>query len=89
MNGRKAKAIRRKSLVILYAWVKTLVSKEEADKMRPEDAVRMLPTQTHNFIQGQLTTSAWSFKWITNKIKKALKKGKTLEEITLEDFDVS
>jgi len=87
MNGRKAKAIRKKSLVILYAWVKTLVSEEEAAKMKPEDAIRMLPTQTHNFIQGQLTTSAWSFKWIQNRIKKALKNGKSLDDIGLEDFN--
>ena len=87
MNGRKAKAIRKKSLVILYAWVKTLVSEEEAAKMKPEDAIRMLPTQTHNFIQGKLTTSAWSFKWIQNRIKKALKNGKSLDDIGLEDFN--
>ena len=87
MNGRKAKAIRKKSLVILYAWVKTLVSEEEAAKMKPEDAIRILPIQTHNFIQGQLTTSACSFKWIQNRIKKALKNGKSLDDIGLEDFN--
>ena len=86
MNARKSKAIRRKALTILYAWFKTLISEEEASKIKPEEILEKLPKTTHYFNQGSLFLSAWSYKWVVKKIKKALKNGKTLDELTLEDF---
>ena len=38
MNGRKAKAIRKKSLVLLVDWVKTLIPEEEANKLTLQQA---------------------------------------------------
>ena len=70
MRGKKSKLIRKQTLYILYAWVKSLLSKEEADKLNIVDAYSMLPTETHIFANGQLRLSAFSFKWINKKIKK-------------------
>ena len=41
MNGRKAKAIRKKSLVLLVDWVKTLVQPEEAKKLIDESGLNV------------------------------------------------
>ena len=79
MNARKSKAIRRKALTILYAWFKTLISEEEASKIKPEEILEKLPKTTHYFNQGSSFLSAWSYKWVVKKIKKALKNGKTLD----------
>tara|TARA_R110001592_G_scaffold362748_1_gene678012 strand:+ start:1311 stop:1586 length:276 start_codon:yes stop_codon:yes gene_type:complete len=88
MNGRKTKLIRKQTLNILYLWVKSLVPKEESDKMKPEEVFKMLPVETHIFSNGQLRLSAFSFKWINKKIKKfhLLNKNKKISEIVLSDI---
>jgi len=88
MRGKKSKLIRKQTLYILYAWVKSLLSKEEADKLNIVDAYSMLPTETHIFANGQLRLSAFSFKWINKKIKKyhELNPSKKINEIVLSDI---
>jgi hypothetical protein len=43
MNGRQTKLIRKKSLVLLIDWIKTLVSEEEAKKLTMEQAYNLAP----------------------------------------------
>ena len=85
MNGRKAKAIRKKSLLILLDWIKSLLTPEEAKKITLEQAFKLVPQQTHIFTQGKFMLSSFSLKWITKKTKKLINK-KDLKDITLEDF---
>lgn len=85
MNGKKAKAIRQKSLHILVDWVKTLVPPEEAKKLTKQDAFNLLPQQTHVFANQRIMLSAFSLKWIIKKIKKLINK-KDLKDITLKDL---
>lgn len=84
MNGRKAKAIRRKSLLILVDWIKTLVSDEEAKNLTNQQAYDLVPKETHVYLNNRLMLSAMSLKWIIKKIKK-INKYKKLEDIKLED----
>jgi len=84
MNGRKAKAIRRKSLLILVDWIKTLVSDEEAKNLTTQQAYDLVPKETHVYLNNRLMLSAMSLKWIIKKIKK-INKYKKLEDIKLED----
>jgi len=85
MNGRKAKQIRTQSLYILYEWVKTLVTPEEASKMKMEDAYKLLPQQTHIYTNRKFMLSAFSLKWIVKKVKRLYNK-KRIEDITLKDI---
>ncbi len=85
MNGRQTKLIRKKSLVLLIDWVKTLVSEEEAKKLTMEQAYNLVPKDTHIYTNGKLMLSAFSLKWINKKIKKLLKH-KTINDITVEDL---
>ena len=82
MNGRKAKAIRKKALEILYEWIKTMVSPEEAKKLTYTKALELLPDETHVYANRQLFLSAFSFKWIIKKIEKE----KSLNLINLKDI---
>lgn len=84
MNGRKAKAIRKKSLLILVDWIKTLVSDEEAKNLTKQQAYDLVPKETHVYLNNRLMLSAMSLKWIIKKIKK-INKYKKLEDIKLED----
>ena len=85
MNGRKAKAIRKKALEIIYEWIKTMVSPEEAKKLTYTKALELLPDETHVYANRQLFLSAFSFKWIIKKIKK-IEKEKSLNLINLKDI---
>ena len=85
MNGKKAKQIRTQSLYILYEWVKTLVTPEEASKMKMEDAYKLLPQQTHIYTNRKFMWSAFSLKWIVKKVKRLYNK-KRIEDITLKDI---
>ena len=85
MNGKKAKQIRTQSLYILYEWVKTLVTPEEASKMKMEDAYKLLPQQTHIYTNRKFMLSASSLKWIVKKVKRLHNK-KRIEDITLKDI---
>jgi len=88
VNGRKAKAIRRQALKLLYVWVKGLVPEEEAKKMKPEDAYKLLPKDTHVYFNRKLMLSSHSFKWFIKKIKNFNKvNNKNINEITLEDIN--
>lgn len=85
MNGAKAKQIRRKSLMLLIEWIKTLVPEEEAKKLTIEQAADLVPTETHMFSNGKFMLSSFSLKWINKKIKKLIKI-KNINDITVEDL---
>ncbi len=85
MNGRKTKAIRKKALFLLVDWLKTLVSPEEAKKLKVEDAFKLMPPQTHVYSNNKLMLSAFSLKWIVKKIKK-LNNSKDIKDITIQDL---
>ena len=85
MNGRKAKAIRKKSLVLLVDWVKTLIPEEEANKLTLQQAYDLVSKDTHVFANGKFMLSSFSLKWIIQKIKKLIKT-KNLNDVTVEDL---
>lgn len=85
MNGKKAKAIRNKSLFLLVDWVKTLIPEEEAKTITLKQAYDLVPKETHVFANGRFMLSSFSLKWIIKKIKKLIKT-KNLNDITVEDL---
>jgi|TARA_R110000744_G_scaffold23515_1_gene59555 hypothetical protein len=85
MNGRKTKAIRKKALYLLVEWLKTLVSPDEAKKLKVADAFKLMPPQTHVYSNNRLMLSAFSLKWIVKKIKK-LNNSKDIKDINIQDL---
>ena len=69
MNGRKAKAIRKKSLVLLVDWVKTLIPEEEANKLTLQQAYDLVPKETHVFANGKFMLSSFSLNGLFKKLK--------------------
>ena len=47
MNGKKAKAIRRRALQEMIDWYKGLLGPEEADKVSKNNIFELIPKQTH------------------------------------------
>ena len=72
MNGKKAKAIRRRALQEMIDWYKGLLGPEEADKVSKNNIFELIPKQTHFRALGQFKLSVYSYKWFIKTIKRGL-----------------
>ena len=72
MNGKKAKAIRRRALQEMIDWYKSLLGPEEADKVSKNNIFELIPKQTHFRALGQFKLSVYSYKWFIKIIKRGL-----------------
>jgi hypothetical protein len=85
MNGRKAKAVRKKAHTLMYEWLHTLVSSKEAEAITKENYLNFFPTlEKYVYHEGTLKLSSFTERWFIQTIKKHLKK-KELKHITLQD----
>jgi len=74
MNSKLCKQIRKQSKTILVEWFKTLVYEDQSKDVDESNILSYLSSQTHVFANNQLKLSAYSFKWVTKKIKILVKK---------------
>ena len=71
MNGRKAKALRTKSISLLIDWIRTMVPEgEDATKITKNNLHEFLPEQTHIFANNKFMLSAYSLRWFYKQVKK-------------------
>ena len=85
MNGRKSKAIRKKSIQFVVDWLKTMLNDEEKSKVSSKNYKNYLPNETHIFSNKTLLVSSYTPKWFGKLIKKKLK-SKPLDKITYSDI---
>ena len=85
MNGRKSKAIRKKSIEFLIAWLKTMLTDEETKKVSASNYKKYLPKETHFYTGRTLMLSAYTPKWFGKLIKRKLK-SKPLDKIQYSDI---
>jgi len=85
MNGKKAKAIRKQSTVLLVDWLHTLLEPEEAAKINIDNYMSFMPQQTHIYVHRKMSLSAYHPKWVSKKIKQLLNIFPTL---TIEDINL-
>mgnify|MGYP003115734175 FL=1 len=88
MNKKQSKKIKEKSNELFVEWLKSLLRKEEADKVSIENYWKFLPKQSHVFANNQLWLAAYTPRWIARKLKKMLVKNPSLDiySITLNDL---
>jgi len=88
MNGKLKRDINYKVRELLVEWLKTLVTEEEAAKIDNTNYRELLPTQTHVFLNRRYRLSAFTERWIKQKIKKILSRNptKSVQSITLKDL---
>ena len=85
MNGKKAKAIRKQSKVLLVDWIRSLLEPEEAVKINIDNYMSFMPQQTHIYVHRKMSLSAYHPKWVSKKIKQLLNIFPTL---TIEDINL-
>ncbi len=71
MNGRKSKLARRLAEELALGWLKTLVSKEEAEKINESNFMSFMPKQTHIMNEGQMRLMPNSYKWFVKQVKSS------------------
>jgi len=71
MNGKKAKALRRKAESLLIDWLRTMVPEgEDTSKINKKNLHEFLPEQTHIFANNRFMLSAYSLRWFYKQVKK-------------------
>ena len=81
MNVKKLKKIRKRIKPLQVEWIKSLLIKEEAEKVTIENLDLLLPEQTHYFgANGSIYLSYMTDKWVM-KILKRYPYINTLEEL--------
>lgn len=69
MNGRKSKLARRLAKDLAFGWLKTLVSKEEAEKITKDNFMGLMPKQTHIMNEGQMRLMPNTYRWFIKQVK--------------------
>ena len=82
MNGRKAKAIRKRGRELLVEWLHSVIPGEDRNKINVDNLEEFLSPQTHIFANRKLLLSAFSLKWVYKKLKRD-------PDLTLDDLENS
>jgi len=69
MNSKKMSKIRNKAKHILVEWLRSLLSKEEGEKITFKNVFNFIPNKTHYYQGSTIKLQPWSFKWIVKKLK--------------------
>lgn len=87
MNSKKMKRINRHVADLLVLWLKGLLNEEDAAGVNLSNYKELMPDQTHVFLQGKLSLSAFSEKWMRKRLKKlvTLHPNRAVESFGLAD----
>jgi hypothetical protein len=83
MNTKFIKKINHKALEIFMEWLKEQLSEKESDKINKNNIASFIPSQQYYYNKGA-RLSPTSPRGIRKRIKKELKRGAVLEDMTKE-----
>jgi len=86
VNKKVLKKINKKADELLFEWLKSLVSEEEAEGITINNFKNFLPKDKYFVAQKTLRLSFYTSRWAKQSIKKLIKGGKFLDAIILEDL---
>lgn len=86
MRKQCTKKISNKAKTLLIDWVKSLVSEKEQEKVNEKNFMQMLPREEYIESNRTYYMAFYTYRWAKQSIKKLLKNGYTLEQITIEDL---
>ena len=88
MHSRKAKRIRRHANQLVFEWLKTMLTDEEAKKLNSKNMAEYMPEQTHFFANRSIHISAYTPRWFQQRIKRIIKQNKkVIEDTTLQEIE--
>jgi len=80
------KRIESKSSELLIEWLRSIVSEEDVDKVTKENYKSLLPKEEYISVKRTYYLALYTHRWAKQNIKKLLKKGTKLEDITIGDL---
>ena len=86
MRKQCTKKISNKAKTLLIDWVKSLVSEKEQEKVNEQNFMQMLPREEYIESKRTYYMAFYTYRWAKQSIKKLLKNGYTLEQITIKDL---
>ena len=87
MNKKVMREINSKVEVLLITWIQSILSEEEAAKVTKENYKSLLPAEEYILSRGTCYNSFYTYRWAKQGIKKLLKAGKKLNDITIGDLE--
>ena len=73
MNQKRSKELTERSNELFIEWLKSLLNETEAAKITMDNYRNYLPKQTHLYANKQLWLTAYTPRWIKNKLKRLIK----------------
>ena len=87
MRKRTTKKINNKAKALLIDWVKSLVSEKEQDQITKQNFMEMLPKEEYIESNRTFYTAFYTYRWAKQSIKKLLRLGKSLDNISIGDLE--
>ena len=86
MRKKILKRIENKTSKLLIEWLRGIVSEEDAEKVTEKNYKSLLPKEEYISIKRTYYLALYSHRCAKQNIKKLLKKGIKLEDITIGDL---
>ena len=86
MRKNLLKKIDKKAADLLIEWLKNIVNEDERDQITKENYKELLPSTKYILAKRTHYLSFYTYRWARQNIKKLLKKGFKLEDITIGDL---
>ena len=83
----KAKKLKEKVNALLIKWVCNVLPEEEQDKITKNNIKSLLPKEEYLEVKKTWHLSMYTHRWAKQNIKKLLRKGYVLNNITIEDLE--
>ena len=83
----KAKKLKEKVNDLLIKWVCNVLPEEEQDKITKNNIKNLLPKEEYLEVKKTWHLSMYTHRWAKQNIKKLLRKGYVLNNITIEDLE--
>tara|TARA_R100000306_G_C4354239_1_gene131794 strand:- start:545 stop:853 length:309 start_codon:yes stop_codon:yes gene_type:complete len=87
MRKQVAKKINKKVTELLISWIQTIVPEDEQHKVTPKNYATLLPKEEYLQTEKTFYLSMYTKRWAKQNIKKLLKSGYSLNNITIGDLE--
>ena len=87
MQKQHFKKINKKAAELLLSWIKTIIPEDEQHKVTEENYAKFLPKEEYLQVRNTCYLSMYTKRWAKQNIKKLLKFGRALDDITIGDLE--
>ena len=87
MRKQATKKINKKVTELLSSWIKTIIPEDEQHKVTEKNYTTLLPKEEYLQVERTLYLSMYTNRWAKQNIKKLLKIGRSLDDITIGDLE--